>query len=188
MRSLTTAARNALMGSSVPVAMLMELLTTPAVRLCSASASLTVGADTYLGQGSLGGVEAVVDSAGGGQALRFALSGVPSDLIALALSEDVRGKVVNLRLAVLDPATHAVLDSPLLRPGAVDQMVINHGPETSTIGVTSVHRSETFRRPKPLRYTDNDQQLVESGDTSMRYIVSQAQVQDVWPAASYFRV
>lgn len=187
MRSLAASAVTALSGSTLPLALLLEILTTPAVRLCSASVSLTIGSDTYLGQGNLGGVDQVVDTPGGGAALRFALSGVPSDLISLALSEDVRGKVVNLRLAILDPATHAVLDSPLIWTGSVDQMIITHGTETSSIGVTAVHRSETFRRIKPLRYTDNDQQRLYPGDTSLRYVVSQSQVQDVWPAASYWR-
>ena len=187
MRSLAPAAVTVLAGPVVPAALLLEMLTTPAVRLCSAAVSLTVGADTYLGQGALGGVEAVVEAPGGGSTLRFALSGVPSDLVATALAEDTRGKSVRLRLAILDPDTHAVLDSPLIRPGAVDQMIITHGGDTSSIGFTAVHRSETFRRPKPLRYTDNDQQLLHPGDTSHRYVTSQAQVQDIWPAASYFR-
>jgi hypothetical protein len=92
-----------------------------------------------------------------------------------------------VRLAVLDPATQAVLDAPIVFTGTLDQMPINHGAQTSTIGVTAIHRGETYRRPKPLRYTDGDQQLLHSGDTCMRYVISQSQVQDVWPAASYFR-
>ena len=187
MRALTMAAQTALAGLSVPVAMLLAIITSPAVRLCTASVPLSDGVDTFQGQGALGGIDAVVEAPGTGSALRFGLSGVPSDLVALALSEDVRGKAVTMDLAILDPTTHAVLDTPLIWTGSIDQMVINHGPQVSSIAVTAVHRSETFRRIKPLRYTDNDQQLLYPGDTSMRYVLSQSQAQDVWPAAGYWR-
>ena len=84
-------------------------------------------------------------------------------------------------------SAHAVLDSPTVWAGTLDQMPISRGVNTSTIGVTALHRGATFRNPKPLRYTDSDQQQVSAGDTSMRYVVSQSQHQDIWPAASFFR-
>jgi hypothetical protein len=49
-----------------------------------------------------------------------------------------------------------------------------------------------FARPKPFKYSDADQQRYVSvdspgvEDTSMRFTVSQAMHQDIWPAAAYW--
>lgn len=187
MRSLASAAQTTLAGPTPTLALLLELGYSPAVRLNSSTYTLQQGSDLYYGTGSLGAVEAVQDEVGGAGPLRFTLSGVPSESIAMALAEEPRGKSCTLRVAVLNPATHAIEDTPVAWTGTLDQMPISHGAASCTLGVTAVHRGETYRRPKPLRYTDGDQQRLYPGDTSMRYVLSQAQVQDVWPAASYYR-
>ena len=187
MRSVSPAAQAVLAGPVVPMCLLLEMSFTPVVRLCSAPISIEWAGNVFAGAGSLGAVEEVRDEVQSTTGLRFTLSGVPLDSIALALSEQVRGTPMQLRLAVLDPTTHAVLDAPLLFTGTLDVMTITHGADDCTIGVSAIHRGDTFRRPKPLRYTDGDQQRLHPGDTSMRYVLAQSQAQDVWPAAAFFR-
>ncbi len=187
MRSVSAPAQAVLAGPVVPLCLLLELAFAPVVRLCTGAVTIEYGSQLYFGTGSLGAVEAVTDEVQSTTGLRFTLSGVPLDSIALALAETVRGTACTLRSAILDPATHAVLDAPIVFTGTLDSMPITHGIDDATIGVVAIHRGDTFRRPKPLRYTDGDQQRLFPGDTSMRYVLSQAQVQDVWPAASYFK-
>ena len=186
MRSITTAAQTVLAGPVVPMALLVSMAFDTPVNLASSAATIQVGGTLYTGLGNLGSIEPIKDAPGDGAGLRFALSGVSSDHIGLALNETARGRAVIVKLAVLDPATHAVLDTPTLWTGTLDQMPITRGP-TSTVSVTALHRGETYRRPKPLRYTDGDQQALVPGDTSLRYVLSQSQQQDVWPAAAFFR-
>ena len=187
MRSITAPALAVLSGPVVPLVLLLELGFSPAVRLCTGSVAVEFGGQLYFGTGTLGAVEPVSDEVQGTAGLRFTLSGVPLDSIALALSESVRGTPCVLRACILDPTTHAVLDAPAVFTGTLDAMPITHGPDSATIGVVAMHRGEVYRRPKPLRYTDGDQQRLHPGDTSLRYVTSQAQKPDVWPAASYFR-
>lgn len=187
MRSLSAPAIAVLSGSVVPLAVLVEMGFTPAIRLCSGSVAVQFGADIYFGTGTLGAVQSVRDEIQSTAALQFSLSGVPSESIALALGEDVRGKTCTVRLAVLAPVTQAVLDAQAIFTGTLDQMPITQGQDTCTIGVVAIHRGDTYRRPKPLRYTPGDQEKLYPGDTSMRYVLSQSQVQDVWPSASFFR-
>lgn len=187
MRTFAAPAATVLAGPVVPLVMLVELGFSPGIRLCSGSVTVSYGGNNYAGTGTLGAVEAVTDEVQSTAGLRFTLSGVPSESIALALGETVRGTPCTLRMAVLDPVTHAVLDAPPLFTGTLDQMPITHGQDTCTIGVVAIHRGETYRRPKPLRYTDGDQQRLFTGDTSLRYVLSQSQAQDVWPAAGLFR-
>jgi len=186
-RAVALAAQAVLAGPVVPMALLLELAFSPAVRLCTGSVAIEWGGQLYFGTGTLGAVEPVADEVQGTVGLRFTLSGVPLDSIALALSEQVRGTGCVMRAAILDPATHAVLDAPTVFTGTLDTMGVSHGADDCTIAVSAIHRGETYRRPKPLRYTDGDQQRLYPGDTSLRYVLSQAQTQIVWPAASYFR-
>jgi hypothetical protein len=187
MRTIAAPAQAVLAGPVVPMALLLELAFATPVRLCTGSVTIEYASQLYFGTGTLGAVEPVTDEVQSTQGLRFTLSGVPLDSIALALSEQVRGTGCTLRLVILDPTTHAVLDAPVVFAGTLDTMAVTHGAEDCTIAVAAIHRGDTYRRPKPLRYTDGDQQRLHPGDTSLRYVLSQAQVQDVWPAAAYFR-
>lgn len=187
MRTIAAPALAVLAGPVVPLVLLVEMGFSPVVALASGAVSVQVGATLFLGAGALGAVEAIKDAPGDAQGLRFSLSGVSPDALSMALSETTRGRSCTVRLAILDPATQAVLDSPTVWTGTLDQMPISLGADSASIGVTALHRGQTFRRPKPLRYTDGDQQQISSGDTSMRYVVSQSQHKDIWPAASFFK-
>lgn len=187
MRFISAPAQAALAGQVVTQALLVEMLLSAPVRLCTANVALTYGGNEYVGTGSLGGVGVAEDSPGEYKNLTFSLSGVALDVVSLALQENVRGKRVTVRLATLDPSTFAVLDAPIIWTGTIDQMPIQAGKETASVNVSAEHRGVTFGRAKPLNYTDVDQQRLFPGDTSLRFIQSQSTHQDVWPAASYFR-
>ena len=186
MRTIAAPAQAVLNGAVCPLVLLDEMLLSSPVRLCSAPFPVVHGGNTFDGVGTFGTIEEVADSPGDNRALRFTLSGVPAEALALAMGEDIRNKPVNLWLSVLDPTTHAVLDAPSLWAGTLDQMPIRLGEGTSTISVTAIHRGETFARPKPVRYTDVDQQRLFPGDTSHRFVTSQANQKVVWPASTYF--
>lgn len=188
MRTITTDAVDVLAGPRMGLAILVAMDFSSPVRLASGAVAIEYLGQLYYGAGALGSVEPIADDMGSGtQGLHFTLSGVPSDLIALALRDDARGVACSVRLAVLHPDTHALVDAPLMWSGTLDQMPITWGPVTSTIGVTAIHKGALLRRPKPLRYTDGDQQRLYPGDTSLRFLISQSQKQDVWPAASFLR-
>lgn len=187
MRSLTSAAAAALSGASVSIVQLVEILTTPPIYLNSSAVTIQVGSTLYYGIGTLGSVDTIKDTPGGSQSLTLSLSGIPSDLLAVALQENVRGAVTRVYLGVFDPATGSMLDMPLVFSGFLDQTPIEHGNSTGTIPAIAIHRGETFARPKPFRNTDGDQQAAYPGDTSRRYVVAQSQHQDIWPSAAYLR-
>jgi hypothetical protein len=183
MRTLTAGAITALAAADVPIVMLVEMAFSPVIRLASSAVDIVWSGNTYLGAGPLGSVEAVKDSAGDATALQFQLSGVPTDNLALALGQSARNKACTVRLAVLNSTTHAVEDVATIGVFQLDQLAISG----STIGVTAYPMARVFARPKPIRYTDGDQQLVSSGDRALEYLVSQSTHQDVWPAASWGR-
>ena len=184
MRTLTPGALAVLSHERPPIILLVEMLFSPAVRVATSAVHIEWGGHTWLGAGPLGGVEPINDTAGDAQGLRFSLSGVPTENLALALGASARNKPCRVYLAILNPETHAIEDVSTLGLFVLDQLAVA-GP---TIGVTAYSLARVFARPKPLRYTDNDQQRVSAGDRALEFIVSQSTHQDIWPAASWGRV
>jgi hypothetical protein len=167
--------------------MFVEMLLSAPLRLNTSAMTIAWNGNDWAGAGSLGAIDEVKDGTGEVAGLRFSLSGVPTTLLSVALQEPIRNKPCTVWLGVLDPATHAVLDALQIWAGTLDTMPITQQGDTCTISVTAEHPGVNFARPKPLRYTDADQQRLYPGDTCLRFVVSQANHQDTWPAASFFR-
>lgn len=185
MRSLDPASVTALSSANPALVLLLEMQYATPLYVNSSSITIDWGGNSYLGAGALGVVDAVRDTAGEITSLKFVLSGVPSDAIALALGESARNRACLLRLAILHPDTYAVIEAPLIFSGVLDQTAITEGGETATVGVTAVHMGALLARRKSLLYTDADQKKLYPGDTSLRFVVSQSQKKDVWPASNW---
>lgn len=119
--------------------------------------------------------------------LEFAIPGVTESQLALALAEDVEGATVLQYLAIVDPANGAVADAMLMWAGALDVPGWQDG-EQALVLFTAEHRQELFQRPKGSRYTNDEQQRLHPGDTSLNVDPATDAAPLVWPAASYFRV
>ena len=188
MRTLSGPAQTALASGSAALAILVEMqFAGGTVRLATARTDIVSGGETFTAAGLAGQIDEIEDKASEVGGLRFTLSGIDTAVIAIALGEQVRGRPIKFWLAVLDSATHALLDSVLLWTGQMDTMPISQQGNTATISITAEHRGVLFGRPRPLRYTDGDQQRLHPGDRGLAYVVSQSATQDIWPAASYFR-
>ena len=187
MRLIPISAAQALAAGELVLVQLVELELSETLYLASSNVDIDWAGHTYRGMGLLGAVEAVEDVPSESKALRFTLSGLTPEAIGIALAEDIRNRPARLRLAVLDRESHAVIDAQPVWSGSCDQMPIVLSKETCTVSVTAEHRGATFGHPKPFAYTDGDQQRVYPGDTSLRFLVAQANHQDVWPAAGYFK-
>lgn len=187
MRTLSAAAVAALGLPSVPLVLLLELGFSTAVRVNSSNVDIDYGGYTWMRTGSLGSVDAVRETSGELSGLKFTLSGVPTENIALALGQSARTKTCKLWCVILDADTHAVLDASLIFAGELDQMPISVQGNSATIGVTAIHHGQLFRRPRTLLQTESAQKLLYPGDTSRRFLVSQANHKDIWPSATYGR-
>jgi hypothetical protein len=182
---LLPAAQNVL-GNRLGLVLLVEMELSLPLRVAIGRASIEWNGKEFFGS-MAGSMEPVKDSAGETTAMRFTLSGVPIDKIAIALAEPIQGKPVTVWVAVLNADNEQLLGVRELWAGSLDQMPLSQAGQLATITVTAEHRAVTFARPKGLRYTDADQQALFPLDRSLEYIVAQAQHQDVWPAAAFFQ-
>lgn len=182
MKSLAPDAIAALSGQVLRIVQLvyMQFPTLP-VALNSSAGDLTYAGVTYKGAAGLGSVGPIEDSPGEIKGLQFAMSGVPSDYLALAMDDSsiVQGAPVVIRLAIVGEFG-AVLDAPIDWSGRLDTMSIEEDGETCTIAVTAESSAVDLLRGTPLTYSNVDQQSLYPGDRAFEYVLSQANKPIVW--------
>lgn len=189
MRTLNTAALALLAriqsGEQIPVVQLVELQFPTTLRYTTAGHHISWGGHTWTTAG-MGGIDAVEDEQGQVQALQFSLPGVTPEQIAIALGDDVDGTTVHVYDALIDPADGTVADAVLAWAGTLNVPGLDDGA-TATVVVTAEHRGLHALRPKPSRYTNDEQQRLYPGDTSLDIDPATDAGPVAWPAASFLR-
>lgn len=188
MRTLNTAAQalrtRAMAGESIPVVQLVEIHLATVWRLACCGVPLEWAGHTWAATGlTVGAVESELGEFVG---VTVTLPGATESQLALAFDEDLEGATLRVYEAWVDPDTAEVADAPLAWAGALETPVIEDGP-TAAIGVQAEHRGAIAVRPKPSRYTHDEQQRLFAGDTSLDFDPATDAAPLAWPAASYFK-
>lgn len=154
---------------------------------------------TYVGAGwmmQISDIQEVSDISAKGATL--SLTGIPSELISVAAEADYQGRIAKIKFGVVGQGVPAgtvleidglgdtlELDAAgdelgiasefpttmyTLFAGYIDQMVIESGAETCTIGVTVESKLIDLERPRIRRYTDENQQLRYPGDLAFEFV------------------
>lgn len=118
--------------------------------------------------------------------LRFTLPAVTPAQRALAAS-DVEGAAVQVYLALQDPDSGVVAGAQQIFAGELDQPGWQDGP-VAVAHFLAEHQGNLALRQKISRYTNDEQQRLYSGDTSLDVDPLTDAAQFVWPSAGYFKV
>lgn len=180
-RTLTTAVRDALSASHVPMLVLVELsFSSGYVRVCNAGYTFKWGGNDFLGLGNLGSIDAVQEG-GDLQAygISFSISGIPPEYISLAFGHDYQGRPAKMWLAPLTSDYQIIADPALAFAGRMDVMNIELGT-TATITVSAESRLIDWERPRVRRFNDEDQQAKYPGDLGMQYVAQCVEKSIVW--------
>jgi hypothetical protein len=163
------------------------------VRAWTGLGTLSVGGVEYLGTAtimSVSPIEETVEIAARGA--QFVLTGIPSDLISLALSEPYQGRIAKIYFGMLSVPERllteagAIITTENLLPldisgvdntelieifsGFMDVMQIADEPETATITMTAENRLISLERPKVSRYTSEDQKRKYPADQGFDFV------------------
>lgn len=172
-------------GEQIPIVQLVQALTSPALYLSTAGLPLEWGGHTWQPIGLQ--VAPVASNAGAEiEDLTFTLPGVTPDQLALALTEQVEGKIVRVYDALVDPDTGEVADAVLAWAGTLNVPSLSDGPE-AVVSWTAEHRAIQAMRTKPSRYTNDEQQRLYPGDTCFNFDPAIDAAPVAWPAASFFK-
>lgn len=156
----------------VPIVLIEALFDSGAVRMWSGIGNLTFNSQTYLGAGNLLGIGTVQET----QELRatgvdITVSGIPSEMLSLALSEAYQGRVCRVYVGALNTNTGALVGNPYqVFAGTMDVMSISDGGETASIGIAVESRLIDLERGRERRYEHEDQQIDYPGDLFFQYV------------------
>jgi len=136
--------------------------------------------NTYLGAGVLAGFSNVEEGAElQTYTLSLSLSGIPSSVLSLALSEDFQNRCATLYVGCLNDS-YALSANPIERfKGRVNQMNIESG-NSATVSLSVESRLVDWERPRVRRYTNADQQAVYSADKGFEFVDSMVEKEIIW--------
>jgi len=141
------------------------------LRLWTGYGDRTVDSNTYTGGGTLmtiEGLEEVADLSA--KNITLTLSGMPSEVISLALQEPYQRRKVRVLWGV-----RGVSDFVEVFSGSLNQMVIEDSAESGTISVTVDSKLVELERASNRRYTSESHKSRYATDTFFDFV---AQIQD----------
>ena len=98
------------------------------------------------------------------------MSGIPADLISLALSSDYQGRTGTVYLGALDANRAVVADPYAIFSGNMDVLTITESAENHIVSVQLESRLVTLERSKTRRFTKEDQQIEFPDDLGLNNI------------------
>lgn len=185
-RDLTTALGNALLADRVQPIILAKINTSGGdVRVWSGIGDITFASEIYNGVGNFGGISEVEENTDLGAAgITFNLSGVPSEMVSIALGQIQSNRPATVWLGALDLSTGALIADPYqLFTGFTDVPSIDEGPESAIISLTAENKLIDLDRPRTRRYTTEDQQIDDPTDVGFDFVPSLQDAQVVWGRA-----
>lgn len=182
MRDLTVSVQAELAADAVTPVFLVQLdFDSATTRVWSGIGPLSYDSQTWTGVGWLGKVSALSESTSFvANGAAFELSGIPSALIALTLTEPYRGRRATLWLAFLDAANAVIADPVILFRGLIDLVEVDEGAETASIVINVESRAAELKRTRERRYTHQDQQIDFPGDRGLEFVAGLQDKQIVW--------
>jgi hypothetical protein len=163
------------------------------VRAWTGLGTLSVGGVDYVGTAtimSVSPIEETIEIAARGA--QFVLTGIPSDLLSLALSEPYQGRTAKIYFGMMSVPERllteagAIITTENLLPldissgkqselveifsGFMDTMQIADEVDTSTITLTAENRLISLERPNTRRYTSEDQKREFSADLGLDFV------------------
>ena len=129
---------------------------------------LLLDGNTYTGAGDLLSISELRESSDiAAYGATLTLSGIPTNLVNLALSEPYQGRRATVKFGV---DIGGVKTSTVVFTGEMDQMNVQLGPETVTISLDIESRLVDLQRARIRRYTDADQRLRFPNDLAFEFV------------------
>lgn len=185
MRDLTSGMQTEVSATNTAPIFLVECdFSSGFVRVWSGLGDLLWNAQTWIGVGSLGGISPLSESTDfNANGAKIQLSGIPSDLLAIAQAQQYQGRAANIYLGMLNSSGVVIADPIKLFAAKMDTMEILEGAETSTITLNIESRAITLKRSHERRYTHEDQQIDFPGDRGFEYVAGLQDKEIIWKPA-----
>jgi len=143
-------------------------------RLWSGYGTLAYNSVSWIGVGDLGTLSPIDETTDlAARGITMQLSGVPTAFVSIALSTTYQGKPCSVLMGALSPTAGTLISSPVtVFSGRMDVMNITDDGQSAIITMTAENRLVDFRRTRELRYTDEEQQALFSGDLGLEFVTA----------------
>jgi len=179
-RDITTVVQNALDDAVINPFFAVEFdFSSGPVRVWTGVGEATIDGNTYTGTGTLLEVSAVEETAE--MAVRGAtltMTGIPSNLLSLALQEPYQGRKCTVYFGVVDGSTYSGLTEVFA--GYMDEMNIDEGPDFATIEMKVENKLIDLERARVRRFTSGYQRSVYPDDRGLDFVESLQEKEIVW--------
>jgi hypothetical protein len=144
-----------------------QTITTGPLYLWSGQGNKTIDGNLYIGTGNLLSISDVSETSDVSAAgANLTLSGIPSDLLALALTTQYSGRICKIKFGVIA----SPIITTTLFIGYMDQMNIKDGAETAAITISVESKMIDLERPRINRYTSESQKSKFPNDLAFDFI------------------
>ena len=149
------------------------------LRLWTGIGTLSYEGNDWAGAGVLLNISTVEETSDlGVRGAVLSMSGVPSSVIALALTEPYQGRVANVYFGINPEAAQSNLTK--IFSGYMDQMNIAEDADTSTIELSIENKLIDLERPRTARFTSAYQKSVFPGDLGLDFVEDLQDKEIVW--------
>ena len=186
MRTLTTDQQTAIDDSVVHMVWLIQLDFETTVYLNTSAVTLSYDGHSWLA-GQVIDI-APIKETDSGEATGFTLSLATNSeaLIARALTERTTNKPCHVWLALTNPVTGAIIDTPVLvEQGLCDQPTISEDKSMAVVSISIETEMADFARPNVYRYTNADHQQRYPGDRFFEYTEQMAEKSVAFPSREF---
>lgn len=169
-RDITTVVENALDDELIEPFFAVEMFfDTQTIRTWTGLGDATIDGNTYTGTGELLGISSIEETTEiAARGATLTLTGVPSNLISLALQTPYQGRVCNIYFGVVDGNTYSNLTEVF--SGYMDEMNIDEGPEFATIELKVENKLVDLERARVRRYTSEYQRSRFPNDAGFDFV------------------
>jgi hypothetical protein len=180
-RSLSNDMTTEVSASQLAPIILVSLSFSTPLNLWSGYGTITYNSTGYLGIGTLGTISPVEETTDlAARGITMQLSGVPTAQIAIALTENYQGRECSVLFAAMASDGTLVSTPVTVFSGRMDVMSINDDGQNATIGMTAENKLVDFRRPRELRYTDEEQKALFPSDKGLEFVNAIQEKQIYW--------
>jgi hypothetical protein len=150
------------------------------IRLWTGVGTLTYEGQDYVGTGTLLAISSIEETSEiAVRGATLTLSGVPSEVISLALTSPYQGRVCNIYFGTKDKTLNTVSLTSVFS-GYMDQMNISEGQDTSTIELQVENKLIDLERARVARFTSSYQKSVYPQDFGLDFVESLQDKDIVW--------
>lgn len=179
-RNADSALLAAVAGPHVPYLFFVQLDFSTPLRVCSAGYDIAWNGYTWLGMGTLGGLEPIEEQATlEAIGVRLTLTGIPAEMVAITLAEQYQGRPCQIWFAPLRDDMQLVVAPVRLFSGRMDTMDTEVG-ETATITLSAESRMVSWDKPRTRRYNNEDQQSRYPGDRGFEFVAQMVEKNLLW--------